>query len=212
MDTDAVTRTMESPENPTDKGPLSLSFDPATLTQGIRVKPAQFARMCNVSRQTVSRWVKRGLVHLFPDGTLDPAASSRRVIDKTDPARLRALIFKDALKGLDEWKAEAKALASDLAAAEKKTEYLDSIFNRLDKASELYKSEVSRLLVALAPGRQEEIKALLEQLDDTCCLLAHEENTWMDLDSINLGLVALIGNGEERGSSKQPTGANRPPP
>lgn len=212
MDTDDVTRTMESPENPTDKGPLSLSFDPATLTQGIRVKPAQFARMCNVSRQTVSRWVKRGLVHLYPDGLLDPAASSRRVIEKTDPARLRARIFKDALKGLDEWKAEAKALASDLAAAEKKTEYLDSICSQSDKASDLYQSEVSRLLVALVPGRQEEIKCLLNELADTCCLLADEDNTGMDLDSIHLGLVALFGNGEGHGSSKPPTGAQRLPP
>lgn len=193
MDADDVTRSMESPENPTDKGPLSLSFDPATLTQGIRVKPAQFARMCNVSRQTVSRWVKRGLVHLFPDGTLDPAASSRRVIDTANPARLRARIFKEALKGLDEWKAEAKSLASDLAAAKTKTEYLENFSSRLEESSSMYQSEVSRLLVALAPGRQEEIKALLEQLADTCCILAHEDNTGMDLDSIHLGLVAIIG-------------------
>lgn len=212
MDIDKVTPALKSPENPPDDGPLSLPFDPASLAQGIRVKPAQFARMCNVSRQTVSRWVKHGLVLLFPDGTLDPAVSSRRVIDHTDPARLRARIFKDALKGLDEWKAEAKSLASDLAAAKTKMEYLDDFSSRLDETSELYQSEVSRLLVALAPGRQEEIKALLDQLADTCCELAHECPTEVDLDSIHLGLVALIGNGGEHGSSNPPTGANRPLP
>lgn len=186
---------------------MSLPFDPASLAQGIRVKPAQFARMCDVSRQTVSKWVKRGLVQLFPDGTLDPAVSSRRVIDNTDPARLRARIFKDSLKGLDQWKAEAKKLAIEVATAAKKTEYLGSVCDRLDEASELYQREVRRLLVALAPSRQEEIKALLEQLADTCCYLAHEDPADIDLDSIHFALVALFGNGGGHGSSNPPTGA-----
>lgn len=76
--------------------PSTLPFDPADLV-AMRVKPAQFARMCKVSKQAVSVWIKEGKITLGPDGLLDPAVASRQVFERTDPGRLRARIFKDAM-------------------------------------------------------------------------------------------------------------------
>ena len=198
MNPDDVTPPTKSPAPPPDGGPLSLPFDPASLAQGIRVRPAQFARMCNVTRQTVSRWVKNGLVQLYPDGTLDPAASSRRVIEQTDPARLRARIFRDALKGRDELQAEARSLAGELAAAKKEIVYLCSINDHAEIAFDLFRSKVSHLLGALAPDHQADIAAQLDNLTDTCWFLAYDDLPVVDLDSIHATLVALLGNDGER--------------
>lgn len=76
--------------------PSLLPFDPAQLT-AVRVKPVEFARMCGVSRQAVSKWIKRGLFTVGPDGRFDPALAWRQVLECSDPARLRARVFKDAV-------------------------------------------------------------------------------------------------------------------
>ena len=70
---------------------VPLPFDPVDLAQGVRVNQADFSRMCGVSRQTVSQWVKLGKIKaVYPDGSLDPFQAARDVIRNTDPARLRA--------------------------------------------------------------------------------------------------------------------------
>lgn len=79
-----------------DQRPSLLPFNPADLV-AMRVLPAQFAALVGVSKQSVSRWIKKGIVTLGPDGKIDPSIGAREVIQKTDPNRMRARVFKSAL-------------------------------------------------------------------------------------------------------------------
>lgn len=106
--------------------PSLLPFDPADLV-ALRVSPAQFARMCAVSKQSVSQWIKQGKVTLGPDGKLDPAKASREIFERTDPARLRARVFKSAMEGRDDLRDRVRQLEAQLAtqheAAEQEREW-----------------------------------------------------------------------------------------
>jgi len=96
----------------------ALPFDPGDLAQGVRVNQADFARMCGVSRQTVSVWVRAGKIRaIYPDGTLDPARAAREVIRNTDPARLRAKIFKVATEDAQALRVRVATLERELDAA-----------------------------------------------------------------------------------------------
>lgn len=76
--------------------PLPL-FQPGDLAPELRVRQSDFARICGVSRQTVSVWVRKGKIRsIYPDGTFNPHQAAREVINSTDPARLRAKIFRIA--------------------------------------------------------------------------------------------------------------------
>ncbi|AVR89533.1 hypothetical protein Tharo_2645 [Thauera aromatica K172] len=83
----------------------------------MRVRPAQFARMCEVSKQAVSDWIKRGVVSLGPDGLLDPVTASRQVFERTDPARLRARVFKGLAKDVPELREQVRELRDALKQA-----------------------------------------------------------------------------------------------
>jgi len=98
-----------APLRPSTSAPLP--FDPADLARSIRVNQATFAKMAGVSRQTVSVWVRSGKIKsTFPDGSLDPQQAAREIIQNTDPARLRARVFKIASE-------DAQALRRRLSAA-----------------------------------------------------------------------------------------------
>lgn len=54
--------------------------------------------MCGVSKQAVSGWKKRGIITIGPDGKLDPHRAAQQVIRNTDPGKLRARVFKEAVE------------------------------------------------------------------------------------------------------------------
>jgi hypothetical protein len=97
----------------TEPRPSLLPFDPADLV-ALRVSPAQFARMCEVSKQSVSQWIKQGKVTLGPDGKLDPAKAAREVFERTDPARLRARVFKSAMESREDLRGRVRDLDAAL--------------------------------------------------------------------------------------------------
>lgn len=121
-----------------------LTFNPQDLI-AMRVKPAQFARMCMVSKQAVSDWIKKGVITLGPDGLLDPVVASRHVLDRTDPARIRARVFKDLARDLPELReqnrelrdqvkaltAEREALATEIADVRRLWWHPDDIAERM---------------------------------------------------------------------------------
>ena len=90
-----------------------LPFDPKDMLS-IRVTPAQFARMCGVSKQAVSGWKKRGIITIGPDGKLDPSRAAQQVIRNTDPARLRARVFKEAVEDHQTTHARAAKLQAEI--------------------------------------------------------------------------------------------------
>ena len=142
--------------------PSTLPFDQETLAQGIRVRPAQFARMCEVSKQAVSQWIAQGKITLYPDGTLDPAKAAREVINNSDPLRLRAKVFKAASSDVGALRKEIAALTQKLESANKRNEYLDEMLREYEVAEEIYRA---MLLSRLDDIRQLDITTFAELLD-----------------------------------------------
>lgn len=135
----------EVPQNSRASSPQPvLTFDPQDLI-AMRVRPAQFARMCMVSKQAVSDWIKKGVITLGPDGLLDPVVASRHVLERTDPARIRARVFKDLARDLPELReqnrelrdqvkvltAEREALATEIADVRRIWLHPDDISERM---------------------------------------------------------------------------------
>lgn len=77
----------------------------------VRIQPAQFARALNVSKQSVSRWVRDGWITLGADGRLDPAVAIGQLLRRCDPGRLRARWLRQAV-------GEVQDLRDNLANAE----------------------------------------------------------------------------------------------
>lgn len=188
-----MTSPIDSTENMPTPGTLSLSFDPASLAQGIRVKPAQFARMCQVSRQTVSRWVRLGLVVLFPDGTLDPAKAAKSVLQKTDPARLRARIFKDATKSVDDWRRQAVQSGAALKEERERVAYLDRTLALLDEEYALFTDGMVNVISRMAAMPPGDIWDAIEAFRDACCMRADPEGIGPDAsDGYDEAFSALV--------------------
>jgi hypothetical protein len=101
---------------PENFAPSLLPFNPAELT-AVRVRPADFARMCNVSKQCVSQWIKNGKITVAPDGKIDPVAAARQVFQNTDPGRLRARVFRSAMSDTDQLRLRIQQLEAQLATA-----------------------------------------------------------------------------------------------
>lgn len=110
-----MTRAIECPnEAGAEARPSLLPFDPGDLLE-MRVLPAQFARMVGVSKQAVSQWIKRGIIQLGADGRLEPKRAARQVIERTDPTRLRARVFKHATSTHAELRTRIRDLEAELA-------------------------------------------------------------------------------------------------
>jgi len=112
-----VTRAPDKPDQDGDSG-RSLLPEPDL---GLRVRQADFARIVGVSRTTVTRWAKSGVITVGPDGLLDPRRAARQVLDHVDPVRLRAPVLRPlvndqrALRAqIDELKSERDELRAEV--------------------------------------------------------------------------------------------------
>jgi hypothetical protein len=150
---------LASPEGTTS----TLPFDPESLTQGIRVRPATFAKMCQVSKQCVSQWIKCGKITLYPDGTLDPAKAARQVIDNSHPGRLRARVFKAAVDDVGALRRYIAALERDLAAARADIAYME---RRLKEDERIERNLMALILAAAAEMRAADDARFAELLDE----------------------------------------------
>jgi hypothetical protein len=165
-----------------------LPFDPADLV-AMRMRPAAFAAICQVSKQTVSRWIKEGKVTLGPDGLLDPAVASRQVFERTDPGRLRARVFKQATATLSELRDRIAHLETDLAAARELGPRLRNAgrFEAEDEADR----RLSRLIKAISSRIGEAIEAHAGgQLDAWLNELVAVEFYGQDLEEYRLELAS----------------------
>lgn len=150
--------------------PSTLPFDPADLVK-MRVTPARFATMCSVSRQAVSKWIKKGWVTLGPDGLLDPAVATRQYLNHVDPSRMQARILKGATATHAELRARIQSLeaaAADAVPSEELAKRLDVMINAAIEAlpfNPLMKEEAHRILVDLAlthvmePGHGQKVQS-----------------------------------------------------
>lgn len=135
----------------------TLPFDVRDLMK-LRVSPAQFSRMMSVSKTAVSQWIKDGKVTLGADGKLDPVVASRQVMDRTDPARIRARVLKDATAShaqLRERIARLEAERSELRNAVKNAKgwFQDDQAEHIAELCRVIVSGFDQLAQARAAGR-----------------------------------------------------------
>jgi len=144
-----------------------LPFDPRELV-AMRVRPAQFATMCSVSRQTVSQWTRKGWITPGPDGLIDPIAATRQLLQRANPARIRARIFREATESLGQLRARVLDLERALAKERERGE------SREAAARAAVADDVERRLVQLTD-------ALRVRFDAGCAAYAAGGlATWMD--------------------------------
>ena len=154
----------KKPRRPTTASPSStLPFDPAEL-MSMRVTPAQLADMCNVTRQSVSKWIKNGWVSVGPDGLVDPKVAIRQYMDCVNPAKMRVRVLKDATASIPELRARIQSLEAELAATRQAVTYgcADDFAVRLCAFTNAILEQFDELQVAHAAGTASEWLDLLE--------------------------------------------------
>jgi transcriptional regulator with XRE-family HTH domain len=166
------------PERPAPGPALALPFAPGDLDRvGPRMRQSDFARVMNVSKQTVSQWVKEGKITPRPDGLVDAEAAVRQLVRNLDPARLRVRLIAPVVAELRDARAREAELLAKIAAlqaqlARRRDELEDDAdFDRLAidgllAARGLFKLRVLTELDALAALPAADRAARLEDLDD----------------------------------------------
>jgi len=92
-----------------------LPFDVLEMLRaGIRVNQAEFGRMVGVSRNAVNKWVKDGLITLGPDRKVNPRDAARQLMERADPARLRAPLLRQVMETTSDAQARAERLAREV--------------------------------------------------------------------------------------------------
>lgn len=179
-------------ENPDLQPALSLCYAEAGR---LRVRPAEFARMVDVSRQTVSQWIAQGKVTLGADGRLDPTVAAGQVVRNSDPTKLRARVLKAAVQDTATLRQRVAELEAALAATRERVDYLDKLIDDWSVAEEMLLGELAddgtlEALLGLA-DRSTRLR-FLEAMRDRAALQAEG----LDLDLLDLG---ARGDGEGRG-------------
>ncbi|WP_413439137.1 hypothetical protein ACFDAU_06265 [Sulfuriferula sp. GW1] len=94
----------------------------------IRVRPAEFARMLGVSKQTVSTWIRDGKVTINTlDGLLDVRRAIQDVLRNTSPGRLRSRVLRQAVT-------DALELRQNLASAEDRATTAEAALRNAEKS------------------------------------------------------------------------------
>jgi transcriptional regulator with XRE-family HTH domain len=187
----------DHPENPSDPAaPVQSSLlPPADLR--VRVRPAELARIVGVSRQAVSRWIKRGWVTTFPDGTVNPREAVASVI-RHSHGRIRAKLLRPLTDDVDSLRRQLREQTERAEAAERQAHELEadlaearrleSLFMRmLDEFDGLLTAHESRLRAAPDSTAW---RTLLDELYEDAENLANMNDAPAgdDLDSLLAGI------------------------
>ena len=146
------TDTDSSPKNPGKSLSFGFESTDAAMLAGIRVRPADLARLLGVTKSAVSTWVKDGRVILGVDGRVDPRDAINRLLSTGDPARLRAFFLKPLVTELTAARQRLAALENELAIARDDSEFHESsaagmleLFHALGANLDLEWSELRKL-------------------------------------------------------------------
>lgn len=80
----------------------------------LRVRPAELARLWQVSKQAVSQWIKKGIITPHPDGSISPKKAMKQYLANTDGTRMRANFMKTITNEVDDLKATNQGIADQL--------------------------------------------------------------------------------------------------
>lgn len=194
---------------PAPQATLSLSFEEVGR---LRVRPAEFARMVGVSRQSVSEWIRDGKVRLGADGRLDPQVAAREVVARSDPARLRARVLRAAVEDSGTLRRRIADLEAALAAARARVAFLERFSELQDVAEGILVARILGGLDELAAADPAARCAIVDDWRDDATIAADETEAegggapadelddWLAREVADLGdlpLVALPGEGAE---------------
>lgn len=145
-----MTAPLEMPDDRVTDPQSSLL--PAADTN-IRVRPAQFARMVGVSKQTVSCWIRDGKVTLGPDGRLNPAKACDEVLRHSDPSRLRAKVLRPLVDDVATLRRQIQERDRRIEEMGARINYLDGFWREIEAAEEY-------LITQLVPARWDILRTL----------------------------------------------------
>lgn len=148
----------------TAPNPTTSIFDPGEVAAlGIRVKPAVFARLCGVSRQAVSLWIKGGKISLLPGGFIDPARAIKQLLASGDPTRMRAWLFRyaDDTAALRE---RIAGLEQDLEQARQMIESLNALLREGERIEDTFIKSIIGAASALRGADDEQFGQIIERL------------------------------------------------
>jgi hypothetical protein len=109
------------------------------LAQSVRVRPIDFAKICGVSKQAVSAWIQSGKISIYPDGTLDPKKAAKEYIQNSDPARVKASVFKVITDDVGTLKNEIKILSAKIS---EQKNYSSALLGAFETIIETIKNDV----------------------------------------------------------------------
>lgn len=149
----------------------------------IRVRPVEFARLAGVSRQSVSRWIRGGVIALGLDGRLDPSEAMRMLLARGDPARMRASVLRTAARELGDLRAQAEQLQAAVAAREAALRDLQAaraeaaaLRTRLAALEAYAERAAERLHALVSAGRLALEQAGADALPDLAAVLSVEDS------------------------------------
>lgn len=175
----------------TGKTPL-LPFESSSWqTAGIRVLPAQLARLIGVSKQAVSDWVKSGRVVLGVDGRVDPTAAMERLLKTGDPAKLRARALRPMVDELNRYRARIVDLEAAIGMLKQRIGEEQAAQIELAAALEQAKTEIESAgaEVDFHEGAAEGFSAIFDALE------AQLPDAWPAVSAMpeNGGAILIVG-------------------
>jgi ParB-like chromosome segregation protein Spo0J len=161
---------------------LQMFTEEELIARGYRVTQAELARLLGTSRQSVSRWVKRGAVEIGIDGRTDAREAVRRILGRADPSRLRGALLRTAMPEVARLRAAAErvpgleieleqaraALAAALAERDAEAERVSSAEGYADVAAGRlfeFRRAASAAVASHGPERLPELAALLAEIE-----------------------------------------------
>lgn len=185
----------------------------------IRVRPAEFARMLGVSKQTVSTWIRDGKVTINAlDGLLDVRRAIQDVLRNTSPGRLRSRVLRQAVT-------DAMELRENLARAEDRAEIAEAALQKAqsdiafwqkwaddsDRAEEIFKTLIVEQSERLRAAPADEWPAILGGLLDVAILAADPDAGDDDLADFLIATDTARADNETEGGAGQNDAALDPP-
>ncbi len=130
---------------------------------GIRLLPSQLARVCGVSKQAVSVWIKKGRIVLGSDGRVDPRQAFDRLAATGDISKLRMKILEPFRKEISELRGQVAELEVAVASRDRRLQKLEA--ELADTVEEMnFQTESSRELLAQFDRLNEALPASWEAL------------------------------------------------
>ena len=191
------------PENAGKTRSFYFGSSDEAMTAGVRVRPADLARLFGVTKQAVSAWVKDGRIVLGVDGRVDPRDAVNRLIATGNPARLRAIFLKPLITEIDEARRRIADLEQSLVDLNDESEFNRNSASGMIDLFEIFKDTLEDEWHEIRElPSQQGLDALLGWLDDSIERGADHGITILDLAARSVAeeegeALGVIKDGEE---------------